>query len=64
MTPAELSLAALVIGLLGVGGGVWAGSRGKVTGEMCEIKHTNMDRRLESIEKKLDRLIERKPNGE
>jgi hypothetical protein len=43
LTPGELGLGALVMGLLGVGGGVFWGGKGKVSQSVCQTRHEGLD---------------------
>lgn len=49
ITALELSLISLVVGLLGAGGGIWVGGRGKVRSSECEIRHFGLDQRLSGM---------------
>jgi len=59
MTSAELTLAITLVGLLGMGGGIWFGARGKVTQKECQLRHDGSDRLMTALVERLDR-IERK----
>ena len=68
MTGIEMSLLGLVIGLTGMGGGIFIGARDRVSRRECTLKHkgesatlTAVDRRLERIENKLDKYNGGKP---
>ena len=49
MTEVEIALAGLVAALLGVGGGIWAGARGRVAETTCDLKHQGLRGVLEEI---------------
>ena len=52
----EMILVPIVTGGVGVALGRLWGSNGKVTMERCTLIHKSIDKRLESIDSKLDKL--------
>ena len=63
MNALELGLLGMVSTLVGCGGGIWIGNRGKVPKTYCDLMHKNesetmsrIEHRLERIEGKLDRM--------
>jgi len=56
----EMVLIPIVTGGVGVAIGKLWGSNGRVTMERCTLIHKSIDKRLESIDRKLDDLTNRK----
>ena len=64
MTTLEEIALALIAGLLGFGGGVKLGGKGKVDVGMCDLRHKSLERYLEAHFKNLIYEIRRMNGGQ